>query len=90
MTEDDGDHGRGAVVSQQRSSGSGVLISSDGYIVTNAHVGEAARRLRVRLNKAIPNVGSHLLDAKLIGIDRSTDVAVIKIDLAGLPFLKFN
>jgi serine protease Do len=87
--ENDGDHGGGAVVSQQRSSGSGVLISSDGYIVTNAHVVEAARRLRVRLKKEIPNVGSHLLDAKLIGIDRPTDVAVIKIDLTGLPFLRF-
>jgi serine protease Do len=88
-TENDRDSGGGAVVSQQRSSGSGVLIASDGYIVTNAHVVEAARRLRVRLNKAIPNVGSHLLDAKLIGMDRPTDVAVIKIDLTGLPSLKF-
>ena len=73
--ESDTDHGGGAVVSQQRSSGSGVLISSDGYIVTNAHVVDATRRLRVRLNKAIPNVGCHLLDAKLIGIDRPKDSA---------------
>jgi serine protease Do len=45
--------------------------------------------LRVRLNGAVPNPGSHLVDASLIGIDRQTDLAVIKIDLTGLPFLGF-
>ncbi len=87
--ESDNARGGGAVATQQRSSGSGVLISSDGYIVTNAHVVEGARRLRVRLNGAVPNPGSHLVNAKLIGIDRQTDLAVIKIDLTGLPFLTF-
>jgi S1-C subfamily serine protease len=43
----------------------------------------------VRLNGAVPNPGSHLVNAKLIGIDRQTDLAVIKIDLTGLPFLTF-
>jgi serine protease Do len=87
--ENDGARGGAAVATQQRSSGSGVLISSDGYIVTNAHVVEGARRLRVRLNEAVPNPGSHLVNAKLIGIDRQTDLAVIKIDLTTLPFLTF-
>jgi serine protease Do len=87
--ENDGDHSGGAVVSQQRNSGSGILVSSDGYIVTNAHVVQGARRLRVRLNKRVSKAGSHLVDAKLIGMDRQTDLAVIKIDLTGLPFLKF-
>jgi serine protease Do len=87
--ENDGARGGGAVATQQRSSGSGVLISSDGYIVTNGHVVQGARRLRVRLNGAVPNPGSHLVNAKLIGIDRQTDLAVIKIDLTGLPFLTF-
>ncbi len=87
--ENDNARGGGAVATQQRSSGSGVLISSDGYIITNGHVVEGARRLRVRLNGAVPNPGSHLVNAKLIGIDRQTDLAVIKIDLTGLPFLTF-
>jgi serine protease Do len=87
--ENDADHSGGAVVSQQRSSGSGILVSSDGYIVTNAHVVQGARRLRVRLNKRVSKAGSHLVDAKLIGMDRQTDLAVIKIDLTGLPFLTF-
>jgi serine protease Do len=87
--EGDNARGGGAIATQQRSSGSGVLISSDGYIVTNGHVVEGARRLRVRLNSAIPNPGSHLVNAKLMGIDRQTDLAVIKVDLTGLPFLAF-
>jgi serine protease Do len=88
-TENDDEHIAGAVVSQQRSSGSGILVSSDGYIVTNAHVVQGARHLRVRLNKRVSKAGSHLVDAKLIGMDRQTDLAVIKIDLSGLPFLTF-
>src|SRR5579864_1170608 len=85
----DSDRSGGAVVSQQRSSGSGILISADGYIVTNAHVVQGARRLQVRLNEAVPNVGGHVLNARVIGMDRQTDLAVIKIDLTGLPFLTF-
>jgi S1-C subfamily serine protease len=84
--ENDEDHSGGAVVFQQRSSGSGILVSSDGYIVTNAHVVQGARRLRVRLNKRVSSAGSHLVDARLIGMDRQTDLAVIKIDLTGLHF----
>ncbi len=87
--ENDGDRSGNAVVAQQRSSGSGILVSADGYIVTNAHVVQGARRLRVRLNKGVSKAGSHLLDAKLIGMDRQTDLAVIKIELTGLPFLTF-
>ena len=87
--ENDGDRNGGAVVSQQRSSGSGILVSADGYIVTNAHVVQGARRLRVKLNKGVSKLGSHLLDARLIGMDRQTDLAVIKIELTGLPFLAF-
>jgi serine protease Do len=87
--EADGDRGLGTVVAQQRSSGSGILVSPDGFIVTNAHVVQGARRLWVRLNKEIVSVPSHLQDATLVGTDRQTDLAVIKINLSGLPFLKF-
>jgi serine protease Do len=87
--ESDNDRSGSAVVTQQRSSGSGILVSPDGYIVTNAHVVQGARRLRVKLNKRVSKAGSHLVEAKLIGLDRQTDLAVIKIDLTGLPFLTF-
>lgn len=84
-----------ALLSTQRSTGSGIILSSDGFIVTNAHVVEGARRIQVRLSVARINarVGpafepeAKLLDAKLIGQDTQTDVAVIKIDRTGLPHL---
>jgi serine protease Do len=87
--EPESDHGIGTVVSQQRSSGSGIVVSSDGFIVTNAHVVQGARRLWVRLNKEAASAPTHLQDAKLVGLDQQTDLAVIKINLAGLKFLKF-
>lgn len=80
----------GEVALQQRGSGSGILVSADGYIVTNAHVVEGARQLQVRLNRAVSGVGGRLLNAKVIGKDRQTDVAVVKVDRTGLPFLNFD
>jgi len=82
------EQGGETVVLQQRNSGSGILITSDGYIVTNAHVVESSRRLQVRLNAAASNAGARLVNAKLVGKDRQTDLAVIKIDLKMLPFLE--
>ena len=79
----------GEVALQQRGSGSGILISSDGYIVTNAHVVEGSRQMQVRLNRAVSGIGGRLLNAILVGKDRQTDIAVIKVDRTGLPFLNF-
>ena len=62
-----------------RGKGSGVILSSDGYIVTNRHVIEEANRIRVTL----PNGQWHY--ARLIGHDPQTDLAVIRIDAANLP-----
>jgi serine protease Do len=62
----------------QVSSGSGVIFSSDGYIVTNNHVIEAAERIRVLYNKKS-------YEAELIGTDPSTDLAVLKIKESNLP-----
>jgi serine protease Do len=78
-----------AVVTRQRATGSGAVVSEDGYIVTNAHVVENARRVRVRVpgepsGKSILQPEGKILDARIIGIDRDTDLAVIKID-AKLP-----
>ena len=63
---------------QTQSSGSGIIISSDGYIVTNNHVVEGASSLKVTLNTM------EEYDAKLVGTDPQTDLAVIKIEATGL------
>jgi S1-C subfamily serine protease len=62
----------------QVSSGSGVIFTSDGYIVTNNHVVEAAERIQVLYNK-------NAYDAELVGTDPSTDLAVLKIKETNLP-----
>src|SRR5215467_2144473 len=73
---------------RERSLGSGVLVDSKGYIVTNRHVVEKADRIRVRLQDDPPGV-QH--DAKVIGGDQETDLAVIKIDVDhGLPGAKLG
>ena len=63
---------------RERSLGSGVLVDAKGYIVTNRHVVEKADRIRVRLQDDPPGV-QH--DARVIGTDQETDLAVIKIDV---------
>jgi len=64
---------------RQRSLGSGVIVDSKGYIVTNRHVVEKADRIRVKLQDENPASPGH--DAKLIGMDQETDLAVIKIEV---------
>jgi Do/DeqQ family serine protease len=64
--------------------GSGVIISPDGFIVTNNHVVDGADEISVVLND------KREFKAKLIGTDPSTDIALIKIDSSGLPILKFS
>lgn len=68
--------------SQQISSGSGVILSEDGYIVTNNHVIENADRIKVVH-------GKKTYDAKMIGKDPSTDLAVLKIEMNDLPAIQF-
>ena len=64
---------------KQRGLGSGVIVSADGYILTNNHVIEEADEVKVLLND------DREFTAKIIGTDPKTDVAVIKIDAANLP-----
>ncbi|MFK7812300.1 MAG: S1C family serine protease [Maribacter sp.] len=78
----------GSGQSNQRSqggSGSGVIISSDGYIVTNNHVVAKSDQLQVTLNN------NKTYDAELIGADPNTDIALLKIETEGkLPYLAFG
>jgi serine protease Do len=83
-----------ALIARQRAIGSGVIVDSSGYIVTNAHVVEGARRIRVVLpvpsgsSPQVTPVGKErVFDAKLIGIHRDSDLALIKIEQTGLPTL---
>jgi serine protease Do len=74
---------------RQRSLGSGVIVDPKGYIVTNRHVVEKADRIRVVLQDEPPNTPGH--DAKVIGMDQETDLAVIKIDVdRALPAAKLG
>src|SRR4051812_817467 len=69
---------------ESRSLGSGFIISHDGYILTNAHVVEAADEINVKFTD------KREFKAKVIGADKRTDVALIKIEGASLPMVKFG
>jgi len=84
-----------AFLEAQRGIGAGVVLSPDGYIVTNAHVVEGAQRIRVRLQGLDKQTAAQVdasphgpIEAKLVGIDRVSDLAVLKIDVKGLPTLQ--
>ena len=64
---------------ESKSLGSGFIISSDGYILTNTHLVDAADEINVKLTD------KREFRAKLIGADRRTDIALLKIDATGLP-----
>ncbi len=68
----------------QMGSGSGVIVSKDGYIVTNNHVIDGAQEISITLNDGKE------FTASLIGKDPTTDIALLKIDGDGLPFLAFS
>ena len=88
-----------ALLGVQHRGGSGVILSSDGYIVTNAHVVEGARRLEILLARpAAPEAPGHSIvksvgqrvEGTIVGIDIETDLAVVKIAEKGLPFLELG
>jgi len=95
----EGNSGDTSLVARSRVLGSGVIVDPDGYIVTNAHVVRGAQRVRVFLT-ASPG-GSQVraslgltdrlpaMDAKIVGIDPTIDLALLKVDASGLPALSF-
>jgi serine protease Do len=82
-----------ALIVRQSAVGSGVILDSSGYIMTNAHVVEGAQRIRVALplpgdsGRAVPVGKRHILEARLIGVHKETDLALLKIDEKDLPTL---
>jgi len=76
-----------SVVGRRRSTGSGVIVDSNGYILTNAHVVANTQRVRV----SIPGRrGTAWVDAKIIGQDEETDLALLKVEQTGLATLTFG
>ncbi len=88
-SEDSGDGTNTALLAKQTSTGSGVILTVDGYIITNNHVVENARKIEVKLpTRGGTRTQGMTLAAKVVGVDRETDLAVLKIDgrnLATLP-----
>lgn len=81
-----------------RSTGSGVVVDGAGYIVTNAHVVGTSRRVQVILNQpaaareqfsSVVKPSGKVVNAEVLGLDRETDLAVLKVPESGLPFLPF-
>jgi len=90
------DDGEGtAVLAEEHAIGSGVIIDPQGYIVTNAHVVERAGRIRVVLPTpagdsafdTAPEGKAQILVATLVGVDRETDLALLKVEADNLPTL---
>ena len=83
-----------AFIVRQQAVGSGVIVDPNGYVMTNAHVVEGAQRIRIALPipineraSQVPVGKRRILEAKLIGTHKETDLALLKIDETGLPTL---
>jgi serine protease Do len=93
----DEEHGPGSKtrVVRQHAIGSGIIVAPDGYILTNAHVVRGAQRIRVILPprpvdsplELQPISAGQILEAKLIGQHRDSDIALLKVDAKNLPSL---
>jgi len=86
-----------APITIQRGTGSGIILDPDGYIVTNAHVVELARHVKVMIplgsderaaNASILKVHARVVGGQVVGVDHETDLAVIKVQEKDLPYLK--
>jgi len=88
-----------AVFGKQQATGSGIILDPNGYIITNNHVVAGAKRVQVRLSpqavgdkssESILASGGAIVGAQVVGVDKETDLAVLKIDRTDLPFLKLG
>jgi serine protease Do len=95
-----GDHGHTdtATIVRQRAIGAGVIVDPEGYIITNAHVVEGAQRIRVILPSppadssldVQPIHGGQILEAKVIGLHKQSDLALLKVEASNLPSVHFR
>jgi len=94
-----GDPPGAGLLTRRRVGGSGVILDPSGYILTNAHVVEGAERIQVRLpipvdsdqpGQSILKPRGKLVGAQVVGLDRETDLAVLKVQETGLPHLELG
>jgi serine protease Do len=86
-----------ALLGLRRSGGSGVILDPSGYIVTNSHVIDGARRVQVLVPRAADDKGTSIvrprgvaMDATIVGVDSETDLAVLKVEGKNLPALQIG
>ena len=79
-----------SVVGRHRSTGSGVIVDPSGYILTNAHVVANTQRVRVSIAERNGRRGAAWVEAKIVGQDEETDLALLKVEREGLPALAFG
>ena len=94
------DHGHTdtATIVRQRAIGAGVIVDPDGYIITNAHVVQGAQRIRVILPSppadssldVQPIHARQILDAKVLGLHKQSDLALLKVEATNLPSVHFR
>jgi len=88
-SSEEGEGQQVSLLTRQRSTGSGVVVDPGGYIITNAHVVRGAVNIRVSI-PAMKTVSDAPMEAKIVGVDRGTDLALIKVERTGLPTLAFG
>lgn len=95
----DGTPSTEALIARNRTSGSGVIVDPAGYIVTNNHVVEGARRIQVSIaelspdprgGRSIVRPRARTIGAQVVGLDRETDLAVLKIQESNLAFARLG
>ncbi len=95
---EENNHGQTALITREHAIGSGVIVDPNGYIMTNAHVVEGAQIIHVAL--PLPSVDSpdrlapigkqRVVEARLVGLHKETDLALLKIDQTDLPTLSLG
>ena len=94
----EGSANNGELLTAQDSSGSGIVMTPDGYILTNAHVVKGARSVKVQLNARTEGevheqgdrAAHRPLVGTIVGFDHDSDLAVVKVDRKNLPYLTFG
>ncbi|HMD15140.1 MAG TPA: trypsin-like peptidase domain-containing protein [Terriglobales bacterium] len=96
--QEENSHSQTALITREHVIGSGVIVDSDGYIMTNAHVVEGAQRIHVALSmpsvdfpdQILPVGKQRIVEARLVGLHKDTDLALLKVEQTGLPTLSLG